>query len=306
MTKYKQIFLGQNGHNLNEGFPDNFSVYFDWVVLPMDMNIPPLIRKKTDNPKTVYVKTDYLKPFLDNILKKIPGDFILITGASDFSPQVSWRNYHFNEYYKKIIENPHLKLWYTNNLRFKEDKIFSLPCGIGAGKYWDGCTAEEVDNLILEIRDHSLKLNKIEDKVFCSFREAFFNVCGDDMLIRPGIMQIVNSHIDLFDIYEPDNKPSKESFIKFLKNLTKYKYALCPHGNGMDPSPTAWLALAMGVIPVIYKTPNVVDMFDGTNSVIFFENFPEISDKNLYQDREPINFEFLTCEYWANKIKSKI
>jgi len=289
---YKQIFVEQDGNKMIANVPDYFSTYFDWQVTRSK-----IYKNNINNPKTVYLKTDYLPFFVNVVLPQIKNQFILITACSDYSPEVNFsREYHI------LMNNANLKFWFMNNMRNKNEKSFSLPAGFGAsaGNFWPDCTEKTADEKVLKFRNAVNINEKITDKIFCGFRSRDSNSCGSDMVIRPAIWDIIIKHKDLFDIYEP------MPFDNFLETLSKYKYCLNPHGNGMDPSPTCWLSLAMYTTPVIFKTPNVVDMFKGTDSVIFFEKFEEIIDKSFYVNKSPIDFEFLTCEYWANKIKSKI
>jgi hypothetical protein len=288
---YQQIFVEQDGNKMLADVPDYFSIYFDWQVTRTK------VYKNTDTPKTVYIKTDFLPFFVNTVLPQIHNEFILITACSDFSPEIN-----FNREYHILLNSPKVKFWFMNNMRNKNEKSYSLPAGFGAsaGNFWPGCSEKDADELVLKMRGAVNIKQKISDKIFCGFRNRDSNSCGSDMVIRPAILEIVNKNKDLFDIYDP------MPFPKFLETLSKYKYCLNPHGNGMDPSPTCWLSLAMYTIPVIYKTPNVVDMFTDTDSVIFFEKFEEIINRDLYSNRSFIKFEFLTCEYWANKIKSKI
>lgn len=300
-TNYKKIFLGQDGHKLLVGNTDDFGKYFDWVMIPISREML-IARKNKEIPKTIYLKTDFLPVFVNSIFPSINNEFILVTAASDYSPEVN-----FNREYNILMNSPKVKFWFMNNMRHKTDKTFSLPTGLGSGVPGhgpvDGWNEEKIDNLILDIRNAADKNKKISDKIFCSFRTAWFQVCGEDMFIRPKIFEIVNNNPNIFENYI--NRPQM-SIEEFIRTLSQYKYALCPHGNGMDPSPTAWLALAVKTTPVIYRTPNVIDMFEGTDSVIYFDKFEEITNKELYVEKQPIDFEFLTCEYWANKIKSKI
>jgi len=123
------------------------------------------------------------------------------------------------------------------------------------------------------------------------------------MIIRDKVWNILRTNTsDFFKIYDPDSL----GFEAFVGELSKYKYALIPHGNGMDPNPTMWIALNSYTIPVIWETPNVVDMFRGMNSVIFFKNPEDFLNRSLYKEKDEIDFSFLTCKYWADKIKSKI
>ncbi len=296
-NRYKKIFLGQDGNKILAGWSDDFGEYFDWVMIPMGNIL--IARKKMEIPKTIYLKTDFLNLFVDTILPSIKNEFILITGASDFSPEVN-----FNRAYNILISSPKVKFWFMNNMRNKTEKSFSLPAGLGAGVPGlgpvPGWNEERIDKAIIKIRNSINISEKIKDRIFCSFRERTSNVAGQDMVIRPAIFEIVNRNKNFFDIFEPMDTEN------FIRTLGKYKYSLCPHGNGLDPSPTMWLSLAVNTIPVIFNTANVRDMFSGKDSVIFFNKFEEIINKNLYSDRPSIDFEFLTCEYWANKIKSKI
>ena len=293
---YEQIFMEQDGRKMMANVPDFFSKFFDWQVTKSK-----IYKNDIVEPKTVYTKTDFLPFFVYSVLPQIKNEFILITACSDFSPQVNWNDFHWEKYYKILINNPKLKFWYMNNMRYKNEKTFSLPMGFGASSrnILKDSTEKDIDQKVIKIRDGVNTEEKI-DKIFCCFRDRDWNVCGEDMIIRPQILKIINDNREFFEFY--DDLPLED----FIETLAKYKYCLQPHGNGMDPSPTCWQSLAVKTIPVIYKSPNVVSMFEGTDSVIFFDKFEQIIDRNLYVDKDPIEFEFLTCEYWANKIKSKI
>lgn len=285
---YDQIILGQDGHQLMTGNLDPFSKYFDWTIANNK------IIKNKEIPETIYLKTDGLPYFVSDIFPLILNPFILISGGSDYSPEIN-----FPIQYKYLLESSKIKFWYMNNMRSKTSKTFSLPGGIAAGKFWDNSTHKEVDEIILKYRDLSPK-EKIKDKIFCSFRSRHHNDCGKDMIIRPQVLEIVKKHSEMFDIYPPDSLNFKE----YLSTLSRYKYILNPHGNGMDPSPTVWLSLLMNSIPVIYKIPNTISMFEDRDCVIFFDHFEQIANKDLYQEKDSVDFNFLTCEYWASKIKN--
>lgn len=292
MDTYKKFFLGQSGHKILSGLPDDFGSYFDWVITPRN------IYKNNEIPKSIYLKTDFLNIFASSILSEIKSEFILITACSDFSPEINYRNA-----YKNLINDPRLKFWYMNNMYTKNEKSFSLPAGLGSGvpgfgpvEGWD---EKKIDETLLNVR---LYQNTKKNKIFCSFRSRDTNVCGNELSILPKILKIVKENPDLFDYYEPD----KMDFISFIEILSQYKYSICPYGNGLDPSPTMWLSLIFNTIPVIYRNPNVEDMFAGTDSVIYFNKFEDIISRDLYIEKEPIDLNFLTCEYWAHKIKSKI
>ena len=162
--QYKQIFLGQDGNKILSGLADNFSKYFDWQIVLLGSTL--FVHKNTQNPKTIYLKTDFLPEFVNLILPQINNKFILITACSDFSPEVNFKTFNFRKAYKTLIEDSRLKFWFMNNMRTKTEKSFSLPVGLGAGKFWKGCTEKEVDDIILNARSLVKDDEKIKDKIF--------------------------------------------------------------------------------------------------------------------------------------------
>lgn len=285
----EEIFLRQNGFKILSGTQDYFIQSFDWQLTKSGLN------RKISIPKTVCIKIDFLPLFVDRILPDIQNEFTFVSAYSDYSPEIN-----FNREYNILINNPNLKFWFMNNLKTNHPKTISLPCGLGAGQFWQGCKEEEVDNFLINVRDKFYNSNKL-NKVFCCFRDRNWNVCGDDMVIRPKIYDLIKDRTDIFDVYPEGSL----DFKTFVETLSKYKYILCPHGNGMDPNPNAWLGLLVNTIPIVYETVNSISMFEDTNSVIYFKKFEDLLNPNIFQEREPVNFEFLTNNYWVDKIKNK-
>jgi len=285
-------FLSQNGHDIFAGRPDYFGSLFDWCFTVSGMH------KKCEIPKTIYLKTDFLPHFVDNILPTIENEFVLITACSDYSPEVI-----FNREYNILINHPNVKYWFMNNMRTKTEKSFALPAGLGSRHLGPGDGPDylgDVDGKLLEIRDRVLNSEKL-NKVFCGWKHRGSSVAGDDMILRPALSEFVKKHPDRFDVYE-ETTP----FYEFVEKMSSYKYVLCPGGNAPDPTPNAWFALMMGCIPIVWRVDNNVSIFDDVDSVIFFKEFEELLDDNFYVEKEKIEIDFLTNERWANKIKSKI
>ena len=92
------------GDKIENNTPDSFSSMFNLVYRHV------VIQLKSDNLKTIYVKTDYLPSFVKTILPAICTDFVLATGCSDYSPMIK-----FKECYEKIIDNKFLVAWYMVN-----------------------------------------------------------------------------------------------------------------------------------------------------------------------------------------------
>jgi hypothetical protein len=271
-----EYFLGHNGVLMAENIGCDFSHKFDWIVTQ------DTIIKKKDIPNSIYVKIDYLPRFAYEILPTITNRFLLITGCGDASPQLN-----FNAEYNVIIDNPFLIHWYMENMYQKNNKISSLPVGLATHTI-------ELEETLLEIRNKTINNNK-KEKIFCCWHDRSYNICGSVFNVRGNLKQFVKQFPNSFDVYE-----HQMDLIEFLTLLSQYQYAFCPHGNGIDPNPTAWYCLALGVTPIVLATANAKDMFKDINSVIFIKDPNEIIDCKIKLSQVDINF--LTSDYWAKKI----
>jgi hypothetical protein len=287
----KIIFINNNGYKMEQGKADNFSNCFDWIVTAIN------IIKNKEIPKTIFIKTDYLPHFVNNILDTLKEEFILITGCSDYSPVINF----YNEY-NIIINHDLLKAWYTNNNLSLHPKMFAYPSGI--------CSNEDtyIENL-LSYRNINVKNIKIEEKVLCIWRNRDSNVCGDEYITRDKTKKWIEMYHDLFDWIEPTL-----NIYDFYKVAVKYKYILCPVGNGVDPCPKAFEAIILKALPIIIKTQNTKDVYKELPCILV-DDFNEILEEgylekkyNEYRDILDSNevLDKLTCQYWSNKIKNTI
>ena len=272
------MFAGSNGNKLVRDEACEFSSNFDWVITRTK------IIKKKDIPKTVYCKTDFLPSFCD-VLCSIENNFTLITGGSDYSPQVN-----FKSYFDKIISNPFVDKWFMENKSYDHPKVKSSPVGLGA-KFED----KYMDIKFLNAINKSPEIKK--NIVFCSWNNRTMNDCGQENCIRPRVREIIKQNT-MFQWYDPTLP-----FQEFIDILSQHKYALCPIGNGLDPAPTCWFCLGLGVIPIIWSTPNSRDLYsDVEDHVIFFEDPQSLVNIKL-QDKQPLSdISFLTSQYWLDKI----
>jgi len=154
---YDQLYLGQDGRLMMSGQPDNFSKHFDWVVSYFNLGTINLIKNK-EIPKTIYIKTDILPAFVSQILPKINNKFVLISGGSDYSPEIN-----FKREYEVLIRDVRLEHWFMNNIRNFHDKCSSLPAGFAAGTFWNNSTVRDhpkTDKYFLDIRKSIRKEEK--------------------------------------------------------------------------------------------------------------------------------------------------
>ena len=291
-TKYKKkkmYFLSSNGLDMLRNIPNEFSKNFDWVVTESELH------KFKEVPETIYIKVDFLPFFVNNVLPMITNNFTLITSCSDYSPSVN-----FTTEYNIIINHPLLLCWYASNKIHEHEKIKPFPQGLC-------CYPESFHNFLLKLNKESINISK-KDKILCCWRDRESNICGSEYVTRNQTKKFILEYPNIFDWIEPTLSNEEFTII-----MSTYKYVLCPVGNGVDPSPKSFEAIAVNTIPIFIKTSNTVDFYE-TMPCILVNSYEEILQpdflntnyeklKHLLYSEETLYK--LSAEYWVKKIKSK-
>jgi hypothetical protein len=281
-----QLYLGHDGESMINNQSFYFANYFDWIGLNNK------IIKKMDNPRHIYLKTEYLKKYSSDILD-IKNDFILITACSDASPFLL-----YPEVCNKILELPNLKKWFTENNIVDNPKVYSLSVGFASLNSTSKHGIENYENFITNLHNN-IDIKKKCDKIFSCFRSRNSNICGNKYLERPYCHKLINNNIKYFDTFQPN----MNSF-EFLKKISEYKWAFCPLGNGIDHSPKLIECLFLKVIPIVKYNKNSYNLYH-KYPIIWIEDFDINLDDILKYDNN-INWDYIpnefTCDFWYNKI----
>ena len=289
-----KTFLDNNGVNMSNDKSDNFGSHFDWVVTANT------VIKNNIIPKTIYIKTDYLPRFVKDILPSLKEEFILINGCSDYSASINFVNE-----YNTIINHPYLKMWYTNNRISLHQKMKAYPGGMCSYSHE---SFSLIMDILLSYRTGERVVKKTNDKVLCVWRDRNGNICGDQYSTRSSVKKFIESYPNVFEWVDPSL-----DYVDFYEVMSNYKYVLCPVGNGIDPSPKFFEAIILKTIPIIIRTTNTVDFCRDDFPCILVDDFEEILVEGFLEKKyeelkdklESPNILYnLSCEYWANKIKS--
>jgi hypothetical protein len=102
-------------------------------------------------------------------------------------------------------------------------------------------------------------------------------------------------------------KFSLEGRVKYLENLRKFAFTVCPIGNGIDTH-RLWEVLYMGGIPIIKKNPLLESLLEDLPHVVV-SDWNQINDDDFLQvtwnvasKADSYNFEKLNLNYWINFI----
>ena len=161
----------------------------------------------------LFVKTDFIfnGSFVDQYLKHIKKNFILITGVSSFSIDEG------SSSYMDILKSPYLIKWFCTNPPIKShSKIEWLPIGFEEPEREGGDI-----KVIRDFYDIDFDWEQKIDKIYIPFH-------GNTFSSRSKIINSIAKY-DFVDI-----EPNRLGFYEYLSKISKYKYVLSLRGAGWD------------------------------------------------------------------------
>lgn len=232
----------------------------------------------------IFVKPDFLKNFFEEFVPQINNNFKLITHNSDIEINkdifLQYRNNNF--------------IWFAQNVTFLEatyNNIYQIPIGLENRSYLK-------NGLLSHFKKKNISLNQKLDKIYCSFnfstnenRINIFNTVKDHELI-------------IFSRFK-DHK-------NFIKDLSNYKFNICPVGNGVDTH-RFWESLMVGSIPIVEDSLFIQNFKNHKIPMLVLQDWNKINsygvkELNLFYEQNKEKLEqnqYLLAEYWLNFISSK-
>lgn len=221
---------------------------------------------------TFFVKTDHLNFFIICVLPLIHKKFVLITHNSDL-PSGNKSAIYNNEYLVK---------WYGQNMipNYHINKLIGIPIGL-ENSQWKGS-----DYNICKKYKHNIKENLLYFNFSLNTNKERGNI--ENVLLKNGFV-----------------KNNKKDWENYIKELSTYKFAISPEGNGVDCH-RVWECLYVGCIPVVKKNIIMFDFFKDL-PILWVENFNCITIDFLIEQYNIIqqqyyNVEKMTMKYWYNLI----
>jgi hypothetical protein len=200
------------------------------------------------NESIIFVKPNFLDMFLKYIFPKIKKRIYLYTGASDYS---------IDEKYMKYVKNSRIIKWLGHNIVLQHDKIVKIPIGFS-----NICVFRE--ELLDKLSERKLNICDKECKLFISYME-----------------ETNSKRKNLVEGFENKNWVvigKKCAFETYMEKLNKYRFILCPRGNGLDTY-RFWETVFMGSIPIV-ESSNLDDLYSTVNCIIV-NSFNDINEELL-------------------------
>ena len=222
---------------------------------------------------SIFANTETVELLFED-LKKINSvnNINLVTSQSDRSVT--------EKLFKKkpgIINN-----WYSTNVEYQHKKLIALPLGISDAYNKNNFSTDT-------FADYKFVDNDKKEEVFLNFR------VNTNTPHRQALLQkFENKDYAAFSNYGSDP-------IHYMNTLSKYRYVLCPWGNGLDTY-RVWETLLAGSIPVVLDHPAYTSFKE--LPIIFYQDIEELSIDYLQFKSKNFqlknHMEQLTVQHWLN------
>ena len=279
----------------------NLKKYIKKVIYVNENNNIETILDNQDN--IFFIKTDYIYYFVDNILPLIKKPFIIVTHNSDYFSGIlplscltfdidPKHNSDFSRNsLQKILNHPLLIKWYGRNMELINKKTEGIPIGL-KNKKTGGMFIGLENRMLYRTNFNIIEKNKSNPKnklLYLNFNERTNKN-------RKEVMKLF--------LERGFKKNNSLPWNDYIKELSFYKFAISPQGNGVDCHRT-WECLYLGVIPIVERSISM--SFFKELPILFVDNYEKITEDYLnivYEkfNNSTFNLEKLNIDYYKQKI----
>ena len=206
-------------------------------------------------------------------LKQFKNPFKLILHNSDQS---------FDKEHLVLLDILNCKKIYTQNMNVVHKDVISLPIGIKN-------KIQKRRNFISLVNVLKTDLETKTKNIFVNFKEEG----GERLKYRlPCTVAMNRCNISFQENMEYEN---------YLNNLSKFKYSICPAGNGLDTY-RMWESLYLKVIPVCVSNP-LVDFYSKIFPIVVLDSWDTFSETNMNVSCDLKNYNLLDLNNYKKYIK---
>jgi len=227
------------------------------------------------NTKNVFfLKVEQIEYFVSVILPHLNEKFVIITHNGDLC---SGKNI-------VLLNHPLLVRWYGQNMDNMSDKTVGIPIGL-ENKIW-----KRVNFTILESLSKQPKTKLM-----------YLNFSSHTNTERKNIMQ--------YFLNNGFTKNESLPWNQYIEDLSHYKFALSPFGNGVDCH-RIWECLYLNVIPIVIYNNSMKHFTD--LPILFVRYLDEINPVFLektydkYFKNKKFQMDKLDMSYWQNEIQNDL
>jgi hypothetical protein len=242
---------------------NNYNVFYydsNTTVLPDMSNI-----------KKIFVNTWTLDKFFNTIFPLLKGQYIFISHNSDLG---------FTERYLGFLNDDRVIKWFSQNVYLVQEKLISLPIGLGNQQYPHG-------NVTLIKHIMETNINK-EILVFKNF----------DINTNFSERSMVDQNTTKNNILMSPHCNQQDYFVKLAQSM----FVISPPGNGVDCH-RVWECLYFKTIPVVKRHPCFNQYSD--LPILFIDDWNTVTEDFLLANLKQFNvadIQQLHLDYWKSLI----
>jgi hypothetical protein len=247
---------------------------------------------------SIYVCTDALLRFANEVLPNISSPFLLVTGDSDTPIDVDFLSF---PHAQAILGSPYLIEWFAQNLATQHDALRAIPIGQDYHTVWERPGVWGLGPASPIAQEHQLidtfrqapDINNRYPLAYCNWH---FEINRGDR------RECFSRAEQRACFYEPARLPRLASWAR----QAEFMFVLSPSGMGFDCHRT-WEALSLGCIPIV-KRNGISNLFRDL-PVILIDDWCEVTATNLQRFYDEISTKkfdmcplFLT--HWVQKFRN--
>lgn len=179
--------------------------------------------KKIRDARTIYVCSNLLDIFANNLDMLVQREIVLITGVTDENITSKWAG---------LADDQRIAHWFAQNVDIAHAKVTPIPIGI-ANEIWPHGSKQ----ILLDAMDLALER---ELKIYLNYKLTNFGPR----------LEIAKHFLGREFVKEAGGKP----FAEYLRDLRGCEFCFSPPGNGIDCHRT-WECLYLGTLPVVSDGP---------------------------------------------------
>lgn len=234
-----------------------------------------LLNSYFNNGKILFCYTHILD-VIELLIEKLSycmNDFILVFHNSD---------HNFQSIHLKLFDAlPKLKKVYTQNMNILDERVYPLPIGI-ANSMWPHGNLDLINSII---QMNNPKRNFIYFNFNIDTNRKKRSDCYNKVCTK-GVPFLQNSNQ-----------------LNYLFNLSTYKYAICPEGNGIDCH-RIWECLYLKVIPICKKNI-LTEYYSQLYPIVQLDDWSDLDLEKLNENYKDYTWEYystLSFDYLKNLI----
>jgi len=209
------------------------------------------INDSYDNPFVVFCYTHFLNILSEKIVY-FRNNFILVTHNSD-------GEIRDDENSRKILDNKLLIRWYGQNLCFNNEKFEMIPIGLANSQWVHGNLSIFMDNNFLN------NLGVKTGDIYFNFNLA------TNIGKRGECYDKLKSKLEWLENMSPEDN---------LRRLSRYKFCVCPEGNGVDTH-RLWECLYLRVVPIMLKNDFTIILMRYNIPMVVLDDWDELSEVKM-------------------------